>query len=174
MVKAVWLAQVLKQENRTNDHTNKRNKSSCPDQSGIFDRSEKVSKSRYQKRATGKTPKEEVKHNLPRPGGLLYKWHIVVRTGFPNPFFAVHLLSLLHNEKAVVSVKNDAAIKLATNPGTRLFCGSRSFSGRLYTQGRSMSTKQAFRSPTGGSSSTPYTESALCPPSRNAFTPYLD
>src|SRR5438132_663207 len=81
--------------------------------------------------STGQAPEEEVEHNLPRPRGLLYKWHIVVRTGFPNPFFAVHFLSLFHNEKAVVSVKNDAAIKLATNPGTRLFCGSLGFSGRL-------------------------------------------
>src|SRR6266849_6240317 len=131
MVKALWSAQVLNQENRTNDHTNKGDEASCPNQSSIFYRSEKVCKSGYEERATCQAPNEEVEHNLPRPGGLLYKWHTVVRTGFPNPYFVVHFLSLLHNEKAVVSVKNDAAIKLATNPGTRLFCGSLGFSGRL-------------------------------------------
>src|SRR5260370_36366433 len=85
MVKALWSAQVLNQENRTNDHTNKGNEASCPNQSSIFYRSAKVSKSGYEERATCQAPKEEVEHNLPRPGGLLYKWHTVVRTGFPSP-----------------------------------------------------------------------------------------
>src|SRR5260370_10774783 len=88
MVKALWSAQVLNQENRTNDYTNKGNEASCPNQSSIFYRSEKVSKSGYEERATCQAPKEEVEHNLPRPGGLLYNWRTVVRTGFPRPFFA--------------------------------------------------------------------------------------
>src|SRR5258708_12775208 len=88
MVKAPWSAQVLNQENRANDHTNKGNEASCPNQSSIFYRSEKVSKSGYEERATRQAPKEEVEHNLPRPRGPLYKWHTVVRTGFPRPFFA--------------------------------------------------------------------------------------
>src|SRR5260221_13881802 len=41
MVKAPWSAQVLNQENRTNDHTNKGNEASCPNQSSIFYRSKK-------------------------------------------------------------------------------------------------------------------------------------
>src|SRR5260370_39474539 len=88
MVKAPWSAQVLNQENRANDHTNKGNEASCRNQSSIFYRSEKVSKSGYEERATRQAPKEEVEHNLPRPRGPLYKWHTVVRTGFPRPFFA--------------------------------------------------------------------------------------
>src|SRR5258706_14164870 len=87
MVKALWPAQILNQENRTNDHTNKCNEASCPNQSSIFYRSEKVCKSGYEERATCQAPKEEVEHNLPRPGGLLYKWHNVERTGFPRTFF---------------------------------------------------------------------------------------
>src|SRR5260370_35131519 len=88
MVKAPWSAQVLNQENRTNDHTTNGKEAHYPNQSSIFYRSKKVSKSGSEERATCQAPKEEGEHNLPRPGGPLYKWHIVVGTGFPKPFFA--------------------------------------------------------------------------------------
>src|SRR5260370_31676638 len=58
------------------------------------------------------------------------KTHFKIRIVVAGSHFKVYL-PLLHSEKAVVSVKNDAAIKLGTNPGTRLSCGSLGFSGRL-------------------------------------------
>ena len=61
----------------------------------------------------------------------------------------------LHREKAVARVRNVAATKLAMKPGRTLSWGSLGFSGRLYTEGRSISKKNALRSPTLVSSSTP-------------------
>src|SRR6266566_1878444 len=61
----------------------------------------------------------------------------------------------LHKENAVARVRNVAATRLAMKPGRTLSCGSLGFSGRLYTEGRSISKKNALRSPTLVSSSTP-------------------
>src|SRR5438270_14002477 len=61
----------------------------------------------------------------------------------------------LHRENAVARVRNVAATKLAMKPGRTLSCGSLGFSGRLYTEGRSISKKNALRSPPRVSSSTP-------------------